>query len=73
MKGGRRSLLRGPIFHGFMKMKLGICLLLICEIPGGEMLTVKIRVEEVVFESCMHHKIGYTACLNSHSSVHMLE
>lgn len=66
MKGGRWSLLRGPIVHCFMEMKLGICLLLICEIPGGEMLTAKIRVEEAVFESCAYHKIGCTACLNSH-------
>lgn len=41
MKGGRQSSLRGPILRGFMEMKLGICLLLVCEIPSGEMLVAE--------------------------------
>lgn len=41
MKDGRRSSLRGTIFSHFMEMKLGVCLLLVCEIPGREMLIVE--------------------------------
>lgn len=41
MKSGRRSPLRGPIFHPLMEMNLGVCLLPGCETPGGEMLMVE--------------------------------
>lgn len=37
------------------------------------MLTVEDRVKEDVFEPSVCHKIGCIACLNSHSSMHMLE
>lgn len=69
MKGGRRSSLRGPIFSHFMEMKLGVCLLLVCEIPGGEMLIVEGGKKAAKAESNTNHKIGCTNSLNSDSSL----
>ena len=69
MKGGRRSSLRGPILCHFMEMKLGVCLLLVCEIPGGEMLIAEGEEQEIEAESNVDHKIRCTGSLNSDSSL----
>lgn len=73
MKAGKQSFVRGAIFYCLMEMKLGICLLLVCKIPGGKMLALEDRVKEDVFKPHVYHKIECTACLNSHSSMHMLD